>query len=409
MNDAPSRRPPAPERAIEDARKSFPGAERWVYMNVAARGLISKETRAAVDRYLDERMYDGGEKPAMFRVVESARHRYAQLINADDDEVAMTKNISDGLNTIAAAIPWKAGDNVVIAPSVEHANNFYPWLNLRQRLGIEVKTVPSTDGHMPVAAMIATIDSRTRVVSASTVTFSPGFRADVETLGRACRARGVPFLADGAQSVGNLHTDVKTMPIDALVTSTQKGLLGFYGMGFLYCRRAWAEKLQPAYLARFGVDLGGLDEAAQAGEDYRLMPGAKRFDLGNYNYVGAVAANASIGQLLEIGTPAIEAHVTRLARRLADGLLQLGLPVTGGPSGPHLASIVSVGKIGTGHDASEDPEMEALNRHLADNGCKFSVRRGMLRFSLHLYNNDADVERVLDLARGFLAARRKSA
>jgi cysteine desulfurase/selenocysteine lyase len=406
MNEASSQRP-TPERALALARRSFPGAERWVYMNVAARGLISKETRAAVDRHLDERMMDGGDKAAMFQIVESARRRYARLINAADDEVAMTKNISDGLNMVAAALPWRAGDNAIFAPALEHANNFYPWLNLRQRLGVEVRAIPAAGGHAPVEAMIRAMDARTRVVAVSTVTFSPGFRTDVETLGRACRERGVLLLADGAQSVGILHTDVKKTPVDALVTSTQKGLLAFYGMGFLYCRKEWAERLTPAYLARFGVDLGGLDEASSAGERYRLMPGARRFDLGNYNFLGAVAADASLGQLLEIGTPAIEGHVTRLARRLADGLLQLGLPVQGGPSGPHLAGIVSVGRIGSGHDASEDPEMEALHRHLADNGVKLSVRRGMLRFSLHLYNDDADVGRVLDLARGFLARRRK--
>ena len=59
-----------------------------------------------------------------------------------------------------------------------------------------------------------------------------------------------------AQSAGIMHTDVAAMNIDALTTSTQKGLLADYGMGFLYVRREWAEKMQPAYLARFGVDLG---------------------------------------------------------------------------------------------------------------------------------------------------------
>ena len=76
------------------------------------------------------------------------------------------------------------------------------------------------------------------------------------------------FLVDGAQSVGVLHTDVKKSNIDALAVSTQKGLLGLYGMGFLYCRREWAEKMQPAYLARFGVDLGEAHEASMGDEEF---------------------------------------------------------------------------------------------------------------------------------------------
>lgn len=397
------------ETEIAKLRTHFPGAEKSVYMNVAARGLLSKETRAAVDEYLDTHALGASDKPAMFKMIEQTRARFARLINAAPDEVALTKNISDGLNMVAASYPWKAGDNVIIVPELEHANNFYPWLNVRERHKIEVKSLPGADGHMPVDAIIDAIDSRTRMVSVSTVSFSPGFRTKLEPLGAACRKRDVLLLVDGAQSVGILDTDVKKLKVDALATSTQKGILGFYGMGFLYCSKEWAERMTPVYLARFGVDLGDLNEAAMAGEKYRLMPAAKRFDLGNYNFLGAVAANTSLKQLLDIGTPAIEAHVVRLTRRLADGLLQLGLPVCGGPSGPHIAGIVSVGKIGKGHDASEDPTLDALYRHLSKNGVILSIRRGMLRFALHVYNNDADVERVLDLTRAWQSGRSKVA
>ncbi len=85
--------------------------------------------------------------------------------------------------------------------------------------------------------------------------------------------------------------------IDALAVSTQKGLLGLYGMGFLYCRQAWADQMQPAYLARFGVDLGDAHEAAIGSDFYTLMPAARRFDLGNYHFLGCAAANASMVQL----------------------------------------------------------------------------------------------------------------
>ena len=118
--------------------------------------------------------------------------------------------------------------------------------------------------------------------------------------------------------------------------STQKGLLGIYGMGFLYCRQSWAERLNPVYLARFGVDLGATHEAARGGDDFRLMPDARRFDLGNYNFAAAAGVDVSLATLDRIGTRNIEAHVTRLARRLASGLDQLGFPVAGGGSGAKL-------------------------------------------------------------------------
>src|SRR5688572_6200923 len=243
--------------ALTEARSHFPALERWIYMDVSARGILSREVRAALDTHLDDRMMNGAtDKAHFFSLVERARARFAQLIGAEADEIAYTKNISDGLNMIATAIHWHKGDNVVLCPELEHPNNVYAWLNLR-RYGVEVRMVPPRDGHIPVDALIERMDERTRVATVSTVSFAPGFRTDVETLGRACRERDVLLLVDAAQSVGVQHTDVRASNIDALAVSTQKGLLGLYGMGFLYCRKAWAEKLTPAYLARFGVDLGG--------------------------------------------------------------------------------------------------------------------------------------------------------
>jgi cysteine desulfurase/selenocysteine lyase len=386
---------------IAAARADYPALERWTYMDLAGRGVLSRGVRAAADAQLDERMLNGGDKEKFFALIERTRGRFAQLINAEPDEIAFTKNISDGLNMIATAIDCKNGDNVIVCPELEHPNNVYAWLNLR-RFGLEVRTVKPRAGHIPVDEIIALMDARTRVATVSTVTFAPGFRTEVDALGRACRERGVLFLVDGAQSVGVLHTDVKKSNIDALAVSTQKGLLGLYGMGFLYCRREWAEKLQPAYLARFGVDLGDAHEASLGTDAYKLMPAARRFDLGNYNYIGAAAVDAAMSEILGHGTPLVERYVTQLGHALAQGFLDLGLPVSGGKPGPHLAHIVTVGTMGDNHYGSDDERFNRLYAWLGENRVKLSIRRGVLRFSLHLYNNMDDVERVLELTRGFL-------
>lgn len=396
---------PAEFDAIAAARANYPALERWIYMDVAGRGVLSRGVRAALDAHLDARMLDGGDKPRFFELIEETRARFAQLINADADEVAFTKNISEGINMIATGFHWQRGDSVILCPGLEHPNNVYPWLNMR-RYGLEVREVAPRDGHIPVEEMVRRMDGGTRVVTASTVTFAPGFRTDVETLGRACRERGALLLVDAAQSAGILHTDVRGSLIDALVVSTQKGLLGLYGMGFLYCRREWAERMQPAYLARFGVDLGDADshEASMGGDAYRLMPGARRFDLGNYNYAATAAVHAALGELAAIGTQRIERHVTGLTQVLAQGFLDLGLEVAGGAPGPHLGGIVTVGAMSDNHHGAGDERYNRLHERLVANRVKLSIRRGMLRFSLHLYNTREDVARVLELTRQFLAA-----
>lgn len=387
--------------SLAEAYQHYPATEKLTYMDVAARGLISRQSRAAIDAHVDTRVLHGVQKELYFELVEQTRQRFAQLINAHPDEVAFTKNVSEGLNVIATGLPWQPGDNVVLCPTLEHPNNVYCWLNLKSR-GVEMRTVQASEGCLPIDEMIQSIDARTRVVTASTVTFAPGFRTDIERLGRACRERGVFFLVDAAQSCGVLRTDVETANIDGLAVSTQKGLLGLYGMGFLYCRREWAEQMQPAYLARFGVDLGEAHEATLGSDDYALMAGARRFDLGNYNFIGCAAANAAMCQLMDYGIADIEDYVTGLAHRLAQGFLDLELPVCGGPPGPHLAHLVSVGKMGSSHYGTEDERFNALYTYLHEREARLSIRRGVLRFSLHLYNTIDDVDRLLDLTRQWL-------
>jgi cysteine desulfurase/selenocysteine lyase len=215
----------------------------------------------------------------------------------------------------------------------------------------------------------------------------------------ACRSRDVFFLVDAAQSVGVLHTDMAECGVDGLAAATQKGLLGFYGMGFLYCSQNWAERLSPLYLARFGVDLGtDAHETAMDPDRLSLRSGARRFDLGNYNYLAATAADVSLEMLMDIGTRAIEPYVRTLARTLAHGLAGLGLPVCGGKSSSDRAHIVAVGETGGGrHYTAEDPAMNDLYRYLTERRVKLSIRRGVLRFSLHLYNNEYDVDQVVQL------------
>jgi cysteine desulfurase/selenocysteine lyase len=212
---------------------------------------------------------------------------------------------------------------------------------------------------------------------------------------RAARDVGALTLADGAQSIGAFETDVHALGFDALAVAAQKCLLSVYGFGFLYVRREVAESLVPIQVARYGIDLDAHETAYSEGP-LQYRPAALRFDLGNYNYLGMAATRAALRLIEEVGVDAIEAHVRGLAARLAEGLLEQGLPVVGGRPGPHLAHIVSAGRIGGGrHYTSDDPEINDLHRHLLARGVVFSLRSGVLRFSAGVYNDESDVEQVM--------------
>ena len=388
-----------------EIRALFPGAEEQVYLDISARALIPEPVREAIGDHLRTRMLHGGDKDAMRAVVEETRSSFAGLIGARPDEIAITKNVSEGLNLFGTSLPWEAGDNVVLCPALEHPNNIYLWHNLARLRGIEVRSVAPDGGHVPVDAMRAAMDRRTRLVTVPSVSFAPGFITDVQGLAAAARRVGAVTLVDAAQSIGALRTDVEELGIDALAVATQKCLLAEYGFGFLYVRRELADTLVPVHLARFGVALDAHETAYVEGE-LRYALGALRFDVGNYNYLGAAAAGAALELLESWGVGRVERFVRHLAADLANRLAALDLPVVGGRSGSHLAHIVCVGKSGGGrHYSLDDPAMNSLHRHLKAAGIRLAIRSGVLRFSVGVYNNAEDISRVVAAAREWRARR----
>ena len=384
---------------LQQMRSHFPGASGSTYFDTASRGLVPSEAKVAIDAEIDHRIRGDIEKPKMFATIERVRNHYAKLINASPDEIAFTKNVSEGLNIVAAGTSWKSGDNVVLCPELEHPSNIYPWLNLRSRVGIEVRAVKSRGGTMPVEAMIKAVDLKTRAVTCSFVTFAPGLRTDIQGLAEHCAAENVLLLVDAAQGIGILDIDVNRTPVSAISVSTQKGLLGLYGMGFLYVRDAWARKLEPAYLSRFSVDLGGEHEATGGGDNYALMPGARRFEVGNYNFLAAAAVEPGLSMINALTTQKIEKHVLGIAQRLIDGLQRMGLPVFAPEPGIHRGHMVAIGDaIGSQHDSTDNPVMQSLYQSLAEGGVRSTIRRGIIRISCHFYNNEEDVDHLLDVA-----------
>jgi cysteine desulfurase/selenocysteine lyase len=392
---------------ISDARKLFPGVADQVYLDVSLNGLMPIPAKDAVLAHLEKRVMGKAVKAELHAQAERVRGHVARLIGAEAEEVAITKNVSEGLNLFTSSLVWEPGDNVVFCPELEHPNNVFLWYNLRETKGVEIREIPPENGHIPVNRMVEAMDDRTRLTTVSHVTFSPGFITDVATLARESRARGVLTLVDSAQSVGSIQTDVKTLGVDAISVGTQKALLAFYGLGFLFIRKALAESMSPVHVARYGMDLGpDAHETAIGAGELSFKPGALRFELSNYNYMGLAAVEASLELIHSLGMDRIEPHVRGLASRLASGLLELGLPVAGGEPGPHLAQIVAVGESGGGrHYSADDPAMNLLHEHLTQNRIHLSIRRGVLRMSVGLYNNEEDIDRVVDLCREWLSRR----
>lgn len=368
---------------------------RGAYLDVAARGPLPASAEAAAARILRAQATGVVAKAEWLSLVETVRGQCAALIGARPEEVAFTKNTAEGLNIVGAGLGLAKGDQIVVAPTAEHPNNVFPWLWQAQEKGAEVVSVAPTPGEPLEDAIIRHVNGRTRLVTVTGVDFGTGRRTDLAAIGSACRAQGAFLLVDAAQSSGVLKQDMARLPVDGWATAVQKGLLAPYGLGLLYVRNEWAERVRPVSLARFSVDLKVGHEAAGPEAGWRLREAAGRYEVGNYNYIGLAALQASLALLLAIGPENVEQRSVAAADQIRAALQRLDIPTLAVPAG-HRSHILAIGdRQEEGHDHSDVVWINALSQALTRDGVVHSVRRGAVRLSAHVHVLPDMVDRVI--------------
>ena len=367
-------------------RKEFPVTQQMLYLDAAHQTPLSRPVRAALERFFDEGFAFAGPKPVWLARVEDVRAKLAALIGAAPEEIAYTKNTSEGLNIAANAIQWQPGDNVLMIEG-DHPNNAYAWLNLK-RQGVDVRFITLDTEIATAETFVPHIDARTRAISLSHVTFHAGHRHDVGSIGALCQARGLYLVVDAMQSVGVVPVDVKEMGISILAAGCHKGLLVPQGLGFLYVDSA-LDELQPVYLATVGLANPPADLIARP-DDLALRKGAGRFELGNFNLPDIHALGASIDMIQGVGVDKIEAHVLSLGDRLIAGLDALGIDLVGPRTRTARAHIYVMALSPDWVD------------YFTENNVRISPERDGIRISFGVFNTAADVDAVLALMRSRL-------
>ena len=393
--------PPAEAEAL--IRTEFAGL-RGAYLDVAARGPLPASAERGAMAVLRAQATGAVPKGDWLALAETVRGQAAASIGARPETIAFTKNVSDGINIVAAGLSLGPGDRIVVAPAAEHPNNVFPWLWQAQMRGAEVVSVVARPGEELEAAIVRHIGPRTKLAAVTTVDFGTGRRTDLTAIGTACRTHGAFLLVDAAQSSGVLVEDMAVLPVDGWAAAAQKGLLAPYGMGLLYIRPDWADRIRPAGLARFSVELKAGHEAAGPEDGWRLRDGAGRYEIGNYNYVALAALHASLDFLARIGPEAVEQRALAAADSLRAVVERLDIPLL--PIGPeyrsHILSIAE--RQEEGHDRSKVAWINGLSDWLSGDGVAHSVRRGAVRLSTHVHV----LPEVLERAARSLEAWRRS-
>ncbi|MFQ5462252.1 MAG: aminotransferase class V-fold PLP-dependent enzyme [Phycisphaerae bacterium] len=364
-------------------RGSFPITENYNFLNHAAASPLSKPAADAARAYLNHAEASAYLRGGFFKRVERVRGLAASLIGANPDEIAFTKGTSEGLSLVANGLTWQSGDNVVIA-NTEFPANVYPWQALRPQ-GIEVRMVLEQDGRIPLDRVIESIDSRTRVVSISSVQYASGFRTDLATLGEHCQSKGVFLCVDAIQTLGAFPIDVKAMNIDFLSAGAHKWLCAPEGTGILFVRKELLGYLRPTTVGWLSVK----EPFAYAKRQLDFADTARRYEAGSYNFAGIFGLGAAIELVLKIGIEPISRRLIHLSSRLVEKLTDKGYRVVSSRHPAEASAIVSF--------VTEQHDQEAIQQHLEkEHRIVIAVRSGRLRASPHMYNAQSEIDQLVE-------------
>ncbi|HJX38472.1 MAG TPA: aminotransferase class V-fold PLP-dependent enzyme [Anaerolineae bacterium] len=370
---------------MRELREIFPITSEYTFLNCAAVSPLALPVKEAIEKCIRDQCERGtwAYIEEWHECEARVREKLARLVGGSAEEIALLGNTSDGLATVASGLKWNDGDSVVTC-NLEFPANVYPWLNLQDRYGVRVQIVRARDGRVLAEDMFAAADESTRVIAVSYVQWTTGLRMDLESIGRFCKERGIYFVVDAIQGLGALPVDVGRFGVDFMSAGSYKYLLGPIGVGCFYCRKDMQGDVWPSRVGHRNV----VDDMSL---DYKLdlWPSAKRFEAGAMNYLGLHGLDASLDIIEKAGVENIERHVLRLTDLLIEKLQEKRYRVVSSTRPEERSGIVAFAHR---YHASEE-----LLHTLTEAKVVVSLREGAIRASVHLYNDEEDIARLLEV------------
>ena len=316
--------------------------------------------------------------------VATARRQFAALVGADPEEIALMPNTTYGLNLAARALPLRPG--VILSFDGEFPSCVYPFQALGPR-GVELELVPRVNGLPDEDTLVQAIEQRPDVVAVvvSWTQFASGYVADLDRIGRACRARGAFFIVDGIQACGVRPIDLHALPVDLFASGAQKWQLGPWGTGFVYVRRDLVTALEPHDVG-WACMKGSTDYTRLTDYAFDFFDDARRFEVVTLAYQDFAVANVGTAMLLDLGVPAVAAHLERLVDRV----------VAWAQSRRDVRLVTPADQARRAGVVAFAPDrLEEMAARLTAAGVTYTVREGAIRLSPHVYNTMDEIDRVL--------------
>ena len=328
---------------------------------------------------------------------EAAREKVRLFINARKaEEIVFTRGTTEAINLVASSFclsQMQPGDEVLVT-DMEHHSNIVPWQLQSMQRGIVVRHLPiSDDGRLVCCNDIATyMTARTRLVSVAHVSNVLGTVNPVADIIRLAHERNIPVLVDAAQSAPHIPLDVQLLDCDFLAFSGHK-MYGPTGIGVLYGKEAWLEKLPPY---QGGGEM--IDRVSWEKTTFERLP--FKFEAGTPDYVATHGLATAIDYLSQIGLDAVAAHETELTRYCMEQLRSIGGITIYGPDEPHDA-VVSFNVDGV-HHLDIGTLLDRLGiavrtgHHCAQPLMSRLGIQGTVRASFALYNTKEEVDTLAE-------------
>src|SRR6266581_6027665 len=370
--------------ALARYRSEFPIFRETVYLNTCSLGALGERARRRIAQFVDVWQARGAAAwyDVWWAALGELRARYARIVGASPQEIALAPSVSVALSAVAEALDYGRRPKVVIT-SLDFPTVAYQWLAKRGR-GVELVVIESPDQvSVPVEAIARAIDDRTALVATSHVYFTSGAIQDIRAVADLAHARGALCLVDAYQSVGQVPVDVRTAGVDFLTAGGLKWLLGGTGIVFLYVRAELAGRLQPTTAGWFGHR----QQFAFDPHALEFHDDARRFELGTPALAAIYAQLGGLEYIEEIGVPAIRQVTAVLTEDLIARARAAGLAPKVAAEAAVRSAIVML--------PMSDPA--AAVRHLAEGGVVADARPGHVRLSPFFYNVQDDHVTALEL------------
>ena len=318
---------------------------------------------------------------------EGVRSKAAEFLGATRDEVVVTRNTTEGMNTVASGLKLQAGDEI-LTTNHEHPGGMICWQYLACHTGVKIVQIkmpaPVKDKDQILQLIEDHITLRTRVCSFSHVETITGLQMPMADIAGITRPKDILLVCDGAQAPGMLDVDVKALGVDTYASSSHKWMLAPKGSGLLYIRKEVQDRIRPFFLyAGYSV--------------YSASSGTR-------NVPHILSHGDTMDFHNAIGRDRIEARCRQLSNYLRQRMSAIPNLRVLTPSQPELSSgIVTF--------ALEQGRSRDIRHHLKEHDILVKKVPGTyvvddrvphedynaLRFSTHIYNSEAEIDRAADV------------